>query len=150
MEDKPMNTEVIIAIIVAIIGSNALWGFVQFLVTRKDEGNEKINDIVKTSKERYNELIELLGSLKENIEKIESKSEERDAVTARVRILRFMDELLDGKKHSKDSFDQALTDITDYENYCNTHPNFKNNQTEVTIDYINKVYRERLEKKDFL
>ena len=145
-----MNTEVIIAIIVAIIGSNALWGFVQFLVTRKDEGNEKINDIVKTSKERYNELIELLGSLKENIEKIESKSEERDAVTARVRILRFMDELLDGKKHSKDSFDQALTDITDYENYCNTHPNFKNNQTEVTIDYINKVYRERLEKKDFL
>jgi hypothetical protein len=145
-----MNTEVIIAIIVAIIGSNALWGFVQFLVTRKDEGNGKINDIVKTSKERYNELIELLGVLKENIEKIESKSEERDGVTARVRILRFMDELLDGKKHSKDSFDQALTDITDYENYCNTHPNFKNNQTEATIDYINKVYRERLEKKDFL
>ena len=145
-----MNTEVIIAIIVAIIGSNALWGFVQFLVTRKDEGDEKISDIVKTSKERYNELIELLGVLKENIEKIESKSEERDAVTARVRILRFMDELLDDKKHSKDSFDQALTDITNYENYCNTHPNFKNNQTEATIDYINKVYRERLEKKDFL
>ena len=41
MEDKPMNTEVIIAIIVAIIGSNALWGFVQFLVTRKDEGNKR-------------------------------------------------------------------------------------------------------------
>ena len=145
-----MNTEVVIAIIVAIIGSNALWGFVQFLVTRKDEGNEKINDIVKTSKERYNELIELLGVLKENIEKIESKSEERDAITARVRILRFMDELLDDKKHSKDSFDQALTDITNYENYCSTHPDFKNNQTEATIDYINKVYRERLEKKDFL
>ena len=145
-----MNTEVVIAIIVAIIGSNALWGFVQFLVTRKDEGNEKVNDIVKTSKERYNELIELLGELKENIEKIESKSEERDAVTARVRILRFMDELLDNKKHSKDSFDQALTDITDYENYCNTHPNFKNNQTEATIEYINKTYRERLEKHDFL
>lgn len=145
-----MNTEVIIAIIVAIIGSNALWGFVQFLVTRKDEGNEKVNDIVKTSKERYNELIELLGALKENIEKIESKSEERDAVTARVRILRFMDELLDGKKHSKDSFDQALTDITNYENYCRFHPDFKNNQTEATIDYINKIYRERLEKKDFL
>ena len=145
-----MNTEVIIAIIVAIIGSNALWGFAQFLVTRKDESNEKINDIVKTSKERYDELIELLGALKENIEKIEAKSEERDAVTARVRILRFMDELLDDKRHSKDSFDQVLTDITDYENYCNSHPDFKNNQTEVTIEYINKTYRERLEKHDFL
>ena len=134
-----MNIEIIITVIAAIIGSNALWGFVQFLFTRKDEKNGK-----------YKEIIDMLGKLQEEIENIEAKAEEREAVTARVRILRFMDDLLENKRHSKDSFDQVNTDITTYESYCKDHPKFKNNQTKSTIEYINKVYQDRLEKHDFL
>jgi len=37
-----MNTELELAItvIIAIIGSNALWGFIQFLLERKDKKND--------------------------------------------------------------------------------------------------------------
>lgn len=72
------------------------------------------------------------------------------AVNFRVRILRFCDELQEGRIHSKDSFDQVMSDITGYCNYCRENPNFKNNQTETTIEYIKKVYGERLEKRDWM
>ena len=35
-----MNKDIIIAIILAVVGSNALWGFIQFLVQRKDNKDE--------------------------------------------------------------------------------------------------------------
>lgn len=92
----------------------------------------------------------LTGDLSRKIDALEAKEDRRDAVNKRVRILRFEDELQNGARHSKDSFDQVLSDITDYETYCREHPDFKNNQTGVTVEHIKKVYSERLERRDFL
>ena len=52
-------------------------------------------------------------------------------------------------RHSKDSWDQCMADITGYEKYCDAHPDFKNNQAVITIEYIRKNYADRLEKHDF-
>ena len=134
-----MDKELVITVIAAVIGSNALWGFIQFLMERKD----KKDDCSK-------KIMDMIEKLDKKIDKIDKEAQEREAITARVRILKFMDELLEGRKHTKDSYDQVMTDITNYEKYCKENPNFKNNQTASTIEYINRNYQERLEKHDFL
>jgi len=35
-----MDMELVIAMVVAVVGSNALWGFIQFLLERKDKKND--------------------------------------------------------------------------------------------------------------
>ena len=103
------------------------------------------------------QIDEMLGEIKSDVralekklEEAENKSDEDRAVTARVRILRFNDELLAERDHSKESFDQVLADIDTYEGYCSTHPEFRNNKSIMSIRNIKRVYAIRLEKRDFL
>lgn len=92
-----------------------------------------------------------VASLKKDLASYKDSSDEQDMVDRRVRILAFGDELLyDEKRHSKERFDQILMDITLYQQYCDTHPDFKNKMTEMTTRHITDVYAERLEKGDFL
>lgn len=133
-----MDRESIIAIFIAVIGSNALWGFIQFLVQRKDNKSD-------CSKK----IIEMIQKLDEKIDKLDGELSERSAISCRVRILKFMDEILEGWSHSKDSYNQVMQDITNYERFCAEHPLFKNHQTVATIEYIKNDYQEHLEKNDF-
>ena len=80
---------------------------------------------------------------------IERSVDETRAIAARVRILRFGDELQEGRMHSKDTFDQTLLDIDNYERYCREHVEFKNHVTEATSAFIQEQYQERLRKHDF-
>lgn len=91
----------------------------------------------------------MIKKLDEKIDKLDNELSERGAIACRVRILKFMDEILEGWNHSFDSYTQVLQDITNYINYCDLHPKFKNHQTEATIEYIKNDYQEHLEKNDF-
>ena len=133
-----MDKEIVIAIFVAVIGSNALWGFIQFLLQRKDNKSD-------CSKK----IIEMIQKLDEKIDKLDGELSERSAISCRVRILKFMDEILEGWEHSYDSYVQVMQDITNYLNYCREHPDFKNHQTEASIEYIKNDYQEHLEKNNF-
>lgn len=96
------------------------------------------------------ELSDKIDALSDKVDKLEKKEDERDAVNKRVRILRFEDELQRDQRHTKDSFDQVLSDITGYNQYCDAHPSFRNDQTAATVAHIRKVYDARLENHDFL
>ena len=133
-----MDKDAIMAIFIAVIGSNALWGFIQFLLQRKDNKED-------CSKK----ILDMIQKLDEKIDKLDGELSERGAVACRVRILKFMDEILEGWNHSFDSYTQVMQDITNYINYCDLHPRFKNHQTEATIEYIKNDYQEHLEKNDF-
>ena len=133
-----MDRESIIAIFVAVIGSNALWGFIQFLVQRKDNKSD-------CSKK----IIEMIQKLDEKIDGLDGELSEHRAIACRVRIIKFMDEILEGWSHSHDSYIQVMQDITNYLRYCAEHPEFKNHQTEASIEHIKADYQERLEKNDF-
>lgn len=133
-----MDTELVIAVIVAVVGSNALWGFIQFLIQRKDNKNEC-----------GKKIIEMIQKLDGKIDKLDNELGERSAISCRVRIIKFMDEILEGWSHSHDSYVQVMQDITNYLRYCAEHPEFKNHQTEATITHIQADYQERLEKNDF-
>lgn len=104
---------------------------------------DKLSDDIETVDKKVKDL---MVEVKSN----ERKDEEREIIQARIRILCFCDELQEGKRHSKDRFDQAMSDITAYEHYCEMHPDFKNNQTAYTIKYIESTYQEKLRNHDFL
>lgn len=87
-----------------------------------------------------------LGDVIQKLDKLE----ENDIVQCRTRILRFGDEILNNKKHTKEHFDNTLIDIDSYETYCKSHPNFKNNVTIETIDQIRRVYKKCWDDNSFL
>lgn len=136
-------------IVVAVISSGIVGSilvFVQFLITRHDKKAEKNSEVIKA----IDALGEKVDKLEKKIDAVEEKGYERDAIQARIRILRCSDELRGDEKHTKEWFDQVMSDITIYEAYVSTHPNFKNGQAEATIQFFKNVYAERLEKRDFL
>ena len=125
-------------LIVALIGGGIV-GFIQFLIQRYDRKHDK-----------FASIIEMIQKLEAANKRQDAKNDERHAVSMRVRILRFRDEMLKGQNHTHDSFRQVLSDIDEYEKYCAEHPEFKNNQTVSTIEHIKHSYQVRLEKNDFL
>ena len=55
-----MDMELVIAVVVAVVGSNALWGFIQFLIQRKDGKNywtQKIIEMIQKLDEKFDEKI---------------------------------------------------------------------------------------------
>lgn len=104
----------------------------------------------KIGKALNGEVVEKVDSLEKNIENLRTECEEREATKCRARILRFGDEILHNVRHSKEHFDQILLDITAYEQYCNAHPNFKNNVAIATINRINREYDECANNNGFL
>ncbi len=98
-----------------------------------------IKEIEKSNRdtaERLNGIITLIG--------------ENEATMSRYRILRFNDEILHDKKHTKEHFDQILDDITRYEKYCEEHPEYENNKAVLAIANIEAVYRECGKENKFL
>lgn len=126
------------AFIGVLLGGGIL-AFAQFLITRYD-----------TKHDRFAQIRSAIEGLRKDIQSIDAKGDRREAESRRVRILHFEDELQEGRRHSKDSFDQVMNDVTEYKKYCEKHPEFKNEQTIATVGHITKVYHERLEKHDFL
>ena len=135
--------------VASVLVGGGLFAFIQFLINRHDSRNDKNKEILKAISDLDAKVEERFKALDEKIDLVDAKGDERNAVSSRVRILRFADEMQEDRKHSKDSWDQCLSDVTEYERYCEDHPKFKNNQTAATVSYIKRIYEERLEKHDF-
>jgi hypothetical protein len=76
--------------------------------------------------------------------------DETKADTARYRIIRFADEIRQGILHSEEHFGQILSDIKMYEDYCSTHPAYKNQKAVMAIDKIEKTYRKCMDEDSFI
>lgn len=73
-----------------------------------------------------------------------------EANTRRYRILRFDDEIRHSQKHTKEHFDQIMEDITEYERYCTSNPNYKNNKAVLAIENIKATYMTCAQTNNFL
>ncbi len=103
------------------------------------------------------ELFAKMDSLEKKADNLEKEfgqmrqaEAEKDAIACRTRILRFGDEAFHDVKHSKEHFDQILRDITAYEQYCESHPEFENNQAVLTCSRIKEIYKKLLKTGGFL
>ena len=112
-------------IVIAIIGSGAIFGFlqfiIQFLVTRNDM---KMN-------------------FGKKLDDLNAKVDRNQAVLARTHILRFADDLRNGVHHSEEYFRQQLLDIDTYNSYCQEHPDFSNGLTIIASKYITDKFTEQ-------
>ena len=96
------------------------------------------------------ELIEKVDKLEKKIERMDHDAGEQRAKDARARVLRFGDEILHNDRHSKEHFDDILQDITEYENYCEAHPEFENDRMTLTAQKIKETYKKCWEEHSFL
>lgn len=129
-------------IIAAMVGCMGFWELIKHLI---DCYRKKNFDIESAVQEIQRDLVIMQGNqeaMQRNLAKLSASVAEDRAITARVRILSFADDMMSHKDHSKDSFDQVLCDIDQYDCYCTEHPNFKNNQTALSRELIIDQYKE--------
>ena len=97
-----------------------------------------------------NEVLTQVAELKEDLDDLKMEYELERVRQARQRILRFNDEILFEKRHSKEHFDEILDDINVYERYCREHKEYENNKAVLAISTIKEVYQECMDTHDFL
>ena len=109
------------------------------------------NKKAKQAKEESDSVVlKRLDSLSDKLdahikEDCEAKSDE-----ARLRVLRFGDEVRRNVQHTEEHWADILRDIDRYEDYCDKHPEYENNRATRTIQYLKGVFDEHLKKNDFL
>ena len=96
------------------------------------------------------EVLDRVSKLTSEVDILKKEEELERARQARQRILRFNDEILFNKRHSKEHFDEILDDIDTYEAYCEAHEDYENNKAVLAISTIRVVYKECLKEHDFL
>lgn len=106
--------------------------------------------IIKSAKQTRKTLETRMDCFEAKLDNHIAADDERYATSCRVRIQQFNDTLLHGFKHSKESFDQILADITSYNKYCKDNPKFPNSVTTCAAQNIERVYRECMETNSFL
>ena len=70
------------------------------------------------------------------------ESELKEMREIRSKIIRFADEIYQGRSHTKEHFEEMLKMTNTYEDYSTTHPNFPNNQAVLSIQKIKEDYKD--------
>lgn len=96
------------------------------------------------------EVLDKVDNLTKELEDHKKNSAEREATQCRSRILRFGDEILHGVLHSHEHYLQILLDVDAYEEYCDAHPDYRNNVAVATITHIKNMYQKHLQEDSFL
>lgn len=96
------------------------------------------------------EVLKEVSELRKDVKRNKADDDEQWASLSRSHILRFGDEILHGVSHSKEHFDQILLDISKYEHYCESHPEYLNNIATATIKQIKETYQACLKENNFL
>jgi TolA-binding protein len=91
-----------------------------------------------------------ITTLNYDLRKLRGNIDEQEAINCRIRILQFADDLRLNKRHSKDRYDQIISDIDTYEKYCKSNVDFKNNKTGTADRLILDCYAQCMENNDFL
>ena len=117
----------------------ALVGIIPTIITNR----KKTDEALKTTQASIQKLQNTLNAhIKED--------ENEKARNQRYRILRFYDEVCAGQKHSESHYEDILDDISEYEQYCARHPDFKNSRGGIAMQEIEETYKRIKSKGGFL
>ena len=112
--------------------------------------NKDMMDEINGLKTELTDLKKEIKKVDDRVDKMDSRIDENNAIQCRSRILRFGDEVSHGQNHSRDHFKQIFCDITTYNSYCHSHPEFQNDMTKITSKRIEDDYMERDKRDTFL
>lgn len=121
-----------ITLFTAIVSSTAVASLIQFFVSRNDDRKGKMQKIFRS-----------ISDLRDVFDLYRAKCARRDILVA-------SDDVRYGTRHSKEWWNQVLEDITEYNQYCDAHPEFKNNKAVHAIAHLDTTYAKILAKNDFL
>lgn len=124
-------------ILIALIG---------IIPTIKHNSKETQKTIESSNKSTETRLDKMQKTLDNHIR----EDEDDNARNRRYRILRFYDEMCEGRLHSESHFEDILDDIDEYEKYCEKHPDYKNNRGKLAMQYITNTYDKLKTKGGFL
>lgn len=125
-------------IIAALLGSTGLFTLITTLINRHDGKNDKLKKICTD-----------IDKIKIHLVELDKKNEVQDARASRARILRFDDELVEGRSHSREYFLQMLDDCEIYERWAQAHPEVKNGYAKHAVKHIRKTYETLLDKGEW-
>lgn len=78
------TVELVITIVGSILGAAGLWKFIEFLITRRDNKKDKLNDLSKQVAEGFKQTNDSLTALQEN-------DKRTDEALTRVQLLQMID-----------------------------------------------------------
>lgn len=109
----------------------ALVGIIPTIIGNRKKTEEKIQSVV-------NDVKKVQDTLNAHIK----EDEENNARNRRYRILRFNDEICEGRlKHSESHFEDILEDCDEYQKYCELHRDtFKNHRGGSAMKNIQNTY----------
>ncbi len=116
-------------IIIAIIGSSGFCEVIKYFINQS-----------KSKKE--------IKALNDKIDNLTKQINHNQAEQARIRILRFDDDIYT-KSYSQDFYRQTLADIKTYENYCAIDKTYENGYTSAAANHIRSIYEDKLKHNDF-
>ena len=105
-----------------------------------------IPTIISNRKKTQSDIEKVQKTLDDHIKEDENEK----ARNQRYRILRFYDEICEGRRHSESHFEDILDDITNYEEYCAKHPTFRNSRGAIAMKEIEDTYKTVKKKGGFL
>ena len=157
MEDPQLRAQ-LTTLLIAVVTVPAFWEFVKWLFStlftlftgRKKATTEDISNSVKQLMAESSEMRSDIRQIKEEARAHNEENLEERAKSNRSKILRFDDELRVGTRHSYEYFEDILRAIKEYEDYCNSHPKFKNRQATSAIKHIQEAYDEAYENNSFI
>ena len=103
----------------------------------------------KIGKAFNGEMFDRMNALEKAVNDHLAQEEKKEALMCRQRILRFADEMYEGRYHSKEHFEEMLETTKTYKEYCRLHPEFPNGKTITAIKMIEDQYEECLLKHSF-
>lgn len=121
----------------------ALVGIIPTIVSNRKKTQDSIKESQEQTKKQFDSLKTDFDSHVKDYEKAKAESQ-------RYRILRFYDEICEGRRHSESHFEDILDDIDKYEQYCDAHRDFRNNRGHVAMQYIRDTYGRVKAKGGFL
>lgn len=130
-------------IAITIFGSTGFWQLLMRWIDSRSAKHTRQQQDMDTMKANNAEILK-------SIKLMSDRQDSTDAKNSRIRILRFNDELLQDQHHSKEYFDIVLDDIQGYENYCCSHPEFKNGKTIMAVANIKRCYQKCMEQREFI
>lgn len=157
MEDPQIRAQ-LTTLLVAVVTVPAFWEFAKWLFStlftmltgKKKATTQDIANTVNQLKDDYCDMRSDIRTIKEEARKHNEENLEEHAKSNRSKILRFDDELRIGIRHSYEYFEDILRTVKEYEDYCDSHPKFKNRQAESAIKHIQEAYDEAHENNTFI
>ena len=93
----------------------------------------------------------LTGDIRQDIADLREDVDMQRLSSIRSLVLDFSNSCLNGRKHTKEEFDHILEENKNYEKLvAKYHDKIENDVYKEAIAYIKRIYRKRMDKRDFL